>query len=552
MNANAMTIKHAYLFTGLAMVIIPVVLLATGVLIPGLAFSFELYGLEFAYNISMFLYCGLIFGGLAISAQYFRSIQTRLFPSRASPATEGESTDYQVLSIPWSRFLAGAMLVFMGVLSFALLGIGFSDKDKISLWLYLGGPSVSFPAGFLPLVVGIILLFYAWSAMKTITMQHENGTLVIRESRPVMEITTRIPSNDIRLARATNAATGPRLLWIVFFSFQILLLFIDGISFITNPHAFGAASLVGTMYVLSACVQSVAMVLLLFGGNQALTIITGENIYTLNYYILPWHKDGSGEMTLLERVLGKPFPAAFSETLQEMHHPVSYTPLVLGIALLVLPIISRALYVYGGEVLWFGFFMLGGIVLVQWIKNDLVLGKNGVVARGVTGSGPKHVVSRRGSFFDEYFINLVDNDSTGLKSRVDLVATLRLRKLILPDHLVATGIAALTGMDMLLTAMLAPAGSSFTPGAIVEHGCIGIGLIALAFIVTFDPRASIEASFVHWTYQVLVVPGSERSKWWHSRMMEIARKDPRKLVMAIGEFAVAIVVGMLLAIAFVL
>ena len=546
MNANEMPLRRAYLFTGLAMVIIPAVLLAMGVSIPGLAFQFVLYRINFTYNISMILYCGLIFGGLAIAALYFRSIQTRYFPEHSAPGNE--VPDYQVLSIPWSRFLAGAMLVLVGVLSFALLGVGFSDTGKISLWLYLGGPSVSFPAGFLPLVVGIILIFYAWSAVKTITMQHHDGTLVILESRPFMEITTRIPSSDIRLAHATNAATGPRLLWIVFFSFQIFLLLVDGISFLSNPHVFGAGALVGTMYVLSACVQSVSLVLLLFGGNQALTIITEEKIYTLGYHLLPWREDGLRETTLLERVLGKPFPAAFGEDRQALHQPVDYKRLILGFGLLVIVIISRAFYVYGAEFLWIAFLIFSCIVLVQWIKNDLVSRGSNVTIHDGAGMAPNHVVSKRGWFHDEYFINFVDNGVTGLKAQVNLVSALRSRRLILPDHLVTAGVAVLIGLDMVTTVMLAPAGNPFTAGAIALHVCIGIGFLALMFVTMFDPRASIVASFAHWTYQVLAIPDSERLKWWPYRMLEAAKKNPRTLVLIIVELAVAFIVGIILAV----
>jgi hypothetical protein len=539
--------RRLYLFAGVITAAVPALLLTFGILIPGFEFAFELHNVEFSYNVSMFLYIALIFVGVAIAAIYFRSVKTRFVPGAIYRSTGRVTSQYSVVSIPWSRFIAGALLVLVGAISFALLGIGFTDRNKIGVWLYLGGPSVSFPSGLIPLIAGIVLLLYASQAMKKVVMDNQDGVLTIRESRLLTEINTSIPVEEIRIAHASSASTGPRLLWIAFFSFQIFLLFVDGFSFLANPHVFGTGVLVGSIYVLSACVQVVSLILLLFGGNQALTIITGESIYSLNYYVSPWRNNdvASRDSTVLERALGEKFPSAFHENKRELQHPADFKRLVLGIGLLVTPVLSRAFYFYAGEILWFAFLAFGGIVLVQWFKIDLATRGSAVIRAGGAENTPQHVMSRRGWFQDEYFINHTGDGTQNQKRKINLEPALRPRNLIPPDHIVAFGVSLLIGLDIFMTVLLAPAGNPLTAGTIILHVSLGVVFLLLTFITMFDPRPMIEAQTEHWKFQIYAIAVGNPLGSWLSRMRNAVKINPRAFILVIIEFSIAFLIGML-------
>ncbi len=537
-----------YLIAGIAVMVIPIVLLAFGILIPGFSIDFELHGVPFAYNLSMYFYIALIFAGVAIMACYFRSVRIRPVSCGTWLSAGHVAGQHLVVSIPWSRMVAGALLLAVGVLSFALLGIGFTDRNKIGIWLYLGGPSVSFPTGLIPLIVGAVLVSYALAAVKVVVMHETHGLLTIRELRPFSEIRTSIQTKDIRVAHASNAVSGPRLLWIAFFGFQIFLLLVDGFSFLGNPHAFGTGFLVGGIYVLSACVQIVSLILLLFAGNHTLTIITEEKVYTLTYHDhsrlerVPSARGSS----LLERVLGAAFPSAFHGGERELQHPVDLKRLVLGISLLVITIISRAFYFYAGEILWFGFLVLGGILIVQWFKYDFASRGSAVFRAGGDNKSPQCVISRRGLFQDEYFVNPGTGSSTRNRASIDTLPILCPRNLVPPDHLVAIGVALLVGLDISTTLLLAPAGNPLTLGTIILHAGIGIGLLLLAFMSTYDPRRMIGIKIEYWTFQVPSVAVGERGRSWLFRIRETVKAQPRVFIVVIVEILVAFLLGVVL------
>ncbi|MBN2150977.1 MAG: hypothetical protein JW839_06015 [Candidatus Lokiarchaeota archaeon] len=535
-----------YLVAGIGTAVIPALLLAAGITIPGFGFTFELHKVDFSYNLSMFLYVALIFAGVAIMACYFRSVRIQPASRELWQSAGRLPGQHRVVSVPWSRLVAGGLLVAVGVLSFALLGIGFTDRNKIGIWLYLGGPSVSFPAGLIPLITGAVLVAYALAAVKVVVVHEKCGLLTIRELRPLSEIRTSIPTRDIRLARATNADTGPRLLWIAFFGFQVFLLLVDGLSLLGNPHAFGTGYLVGGMYVLSACVQIVSVVLLLFGGNQSLTIITTEKVYTLYYHALPrlGRAPSAGVPSMLEKMLGTAFPSAFRGDKRELQHPADLKRLILGIGLLTVPVVSRAFYVYAGELLWFPFLVFGGIVLVQWIKSDYASGGARVVRGGIAGAGPEHVLSARGRFYEEYLVNAGMGGLPRQQARVDPAPVLRPRLLLPPDHLVTLGVALLVGLDIFMTVLLAPAGNPFSPGAIALHVAIGTVLLLVTFVTSFDPKDSIDFKVAHWTFQVPAAHAGGGPRGWSSRMAGAMRKRPGIAALVVIEMAVAFCLGM--------
>nr|MDO8113510.1 hypothetical protein [Candidatus Sigynarchaeota archaeon] len=539
---NQTITRRASLCAGLAMVIVPVILILAGVMIPGISVEFELYGILFDYNFSFFIYAGTIFAGLAIASLYFRSV--RVIP-RMPTKLSGPNT---MVSIPWSRFIAGAMLVVVGVLSFSFFGAGFTDVNLVGLWLYLGGPSSAFPSGFIPLVIGAVLVSYAAFSVKGISIMHADGVVSIVESRAFNEIKTSIPLADIKTATLTNTSTGPRLLWIPLFTFQIYLLYIDGFSFLVSPFTFGTGLLIGGIYVLSASVQLAAIFLLvLFGGNHVMNIFTAETMYELHFYSPLGRHERRGIIEGfpgLAPVLGAPVAKASPERDSEFQQPGDIKRLILGLSLIAIAITSRIFSFYTSDPVRVTFIVFGGIVLVEWFKKELSARASSNSRCKVSVNGNQlHFLSARGIFHDEYFFK----DATvhdACKGEGGMMKPAMLpRQNNAWDHIVATGLAVLIGFGISSASLLGPASDPFTAGTIAIHLVIGTGLLLLVLHLLFDPRQIIEVKDAVAIYQMISAEPQAKVPGRFARRHPDLHQFRKLFISRIVEIVIALSIG---------
>ncbi|MFX0100536.1 MAG: hypothetical protein ACFFCS_13260 [Candidatus Hodarchaeota archaeon] len=486
--------KVVAFYVGLAMMIASALLLVLGVMIPGFSVKTELHNHEFDFNFSFFLYVGLLFGGLVIASFYFKKVSLQF--SREPPWKDAPT---KITSVPWTRFLAGGILVVLAVVSYSLLGIGFSDADKIGLWLYLGGPSSFFPTGLSPLIIGIVLLLYAPFATKVIDVERDGGLLNITERRLGSKITTMIPRDKILSARLTNTRIGPRHIWNAVFFFQIWLLYVDGLSFLLNPHVFGTGFLVGSMYVISASVQLVCLALLVLGKRCLLEIITDENIYEMKFE--PVGKMAR-KVSLLRHFLGEEPETRESKDASgngRLMPPRTFTRLVAGLVFIGVAVIGRVAQVYTSEIMRLGLVFAGTVLLTEAFKKDVSKGKLSASVHAINGGPGKRISSTRGSQRDEIVLNTPSNgrEATSQPSVIP-------RKLEITDHLVAMFLPLIFGYEMTQSFLLAASGINIIILMAVFQGIIGVVMILLVALVTVDPRPMVEINAGIKRYQVFI------------------------------------------------
>lgn len=520
--------KKVSLYVGLAMMIITSVLLATGVMIPGISVKTELYGNEFDFNFSFFIYSAIIFAGLSITSLYFRNIRSTL--KFGKKPTLG---DNMVWSIPITRFIAGTILIVMATISFTVFGLGFSNENKVGVWAYLAGPSLFFPTGFMSLLFGIIIVIYALFGIKSVIVVWEGNTCNIVERRLFGMIKTSILKDEMEFARFTNARIGPRHLWSVVFFFQIWLLYVDGFAFLANPHAFGTGFLAGTMYVASATVQLVALSLLLLARKYNIEIITKDRIYEVQFESV-----SKAESLSLQSIFN-----VESSEVSTTCPKNSYTRLVIGLVFLVTAIISRVFIVYAGSVLRFVLVFSSAVLVSEAIMKDLH-----VKPRDSRISGRKAADSLyravRGSRVDE-IANLAQATSLSPASVP--------RKLELQDHFVTAGVSGAIGMDIISTTNLGGIGNPMVDGIIATHVVLGIVLLVLVLMVTVDIRNAIEIDAGIKKYQLFMGKAKERNdrtsnifKRWFEKAKANRTQSLKRVVEIIGAFSVGIIAGILL------
>ncbi|MHA1682712.1 MAG: hypothetical protein ACTSUE_17365 [Promethearchaeota archaeon] len=540
------TLKTGLLFAGLELAIMGSVLLAVGAIIPGFSVKTELYGNEFNFNFSFFLWSAMIFAGLVLASMYFRRVSMKLGLNKLPEKHKAGI----IHSIPVTRFISGALLLSLATISFLVFGLGFSNENKVGVWLYLAGPSLFFPTGLAAMIFGVLLIMYAAFAVKSVAMEGVGGSVEIIEKRPLSTIITRIEKNGVEFIRLTNARIGPRHLWSLVYIFQIWLLYVDGFAFLMNPHAFGTGILAGVMYVASATVQLVVLGLLVMCRKYNLEIITVDQIYEVQFEsrrILDLHffhsmfgieGNGKGNGKGNGRGKGKGEDGGTSTYSPEN----SYTRLIAGLAFLATAIISRACLVYAGSVLRFVLLFSSAVLVTEAIMKDLH-GKSASPGIRGSGTGGRSCRSARGPRVDAV-MSLLQSPLPSPK-RVP-------RKLELHDHFVTAGVSGAIGMDIISTAMLGGIDNSIVRGLVTMHVIFGIVLLILVLMVTVDIRNVIEIDAGIKKYQIFVgrIAGtsprtSNLCKAWIEKIA-VNRKQVIKRVLEITcAFSIGILLGIL-------
>ena len=531
--------KKISLVAGLSISIISALLLIFGVMIPGFHITFEFYNDDFNFNFSFITYVLLIFIGLAIASNYYRSVLFK--PNLRFNLLNGNKSS--ILSIPGTRFIASILLLSLGVISYLSFGLGFSDKGKVGLWLYLGGPSSFFPTGFFPMIIGLVLLIYALFGVKGIIFdRNENDILLIRERRILGEIVTEISIKDIKSARITNARIGPRHMWNVIFFFQIWLLYIDGFSFLTNPHVFGNGIVVGTIYLASATVQCIVLGLLVLSKKHLLEIITEEKVYELKFEA---KTRKYAKLLSLDKILGISKIQSNNKHLAKDNHNLKpHMPkfrLLFGIGLLTLAIVSRVAWVYTGYLMRLILIFASSILISEGMASDFpgIGGRNEATQIKIQDNTLYRI--NRGSRYDQLFIK--NNRARG-QNIVD-----KPKKLEIVDHLIAIGIPLVTGYDVSGALMLGMTAYEFTWALITTHIIIGAILILATILLTLGVKPMNEYNAGIKRYQLGMVKASQEKlsfkgkfKNWKDALLQ----NKRAMYFRILEITVALVLGIIL------
>lgn len=478
---------------GIAIAATCAVLLVAGVLIPGLAITFDLHRQEFAFNFSLFVYAGGIFAGLVIASFKFRavSVVAGVDPRWAS----GTGT---IASVPWSRIVAGGALIVVGVISYATFGLGFTDDTTTGLWLYLGGPSSFVPSGLLPLVIGAMLVMYAIVATKVIDVRHDAGSITILERRPFSTITTSIPRDGIEAARLSGSRVGPRHGWIAIFFFQAWYLLVDGVSFLVNPHAFGMGHATGAVFVTSGLVQVAVMLVLTLWPRRVLEIVTAERVHELRFE--PAGKAAASRATLAG-ILGLPVDGTGEPRgVTRIEPGTTWIRLVAGVILVGAAVASRVFLGLGGDVFRLACLLAGAILVVEAVARDVpVAPSRASVVPLPDGNG--HLLSTaRGSRVDEVLAR------GSVAARSDAEPRVVPRQLELFDHAAAVAPPFACGLGAGGATVLAASGIPVVLGMAAVQWLLLAGILALAVLVTVDPRHAVQVDLGIKRYQVLVRP----------------------------------------------
>ncbi|MHA1793644.1 MAG: hypothetical protein ACTSVI_13445 [Promethearchaeota archaeon] len=482
--------RIAFMTSGILLFAGSIFLLVSGLRIPNFFIEYELDGETFEFDFTLIIDFVLLFMGIALISF---AIKLSTLPPNV------------INSFPISRFVAGSMLFFLSIASLAVYGISYGHLNEQGTWLVLGGGSLFFPTGLIPMILGIgLLVFCAFSFMK-IKFDREGDKLTISELRFPRAMITEIDMKDIETIELSNRYTGPKYIWSVILMISIVYLYIDGFSFLLNTVATEGGVITGIAYLLSATVQLIALLLLLFNSQYMLRIISKDKIYELQFYPVTWK---FLKRTNLNFML---FPSEKKKyngiSMDKIRQRSDFKKLLTGIFFVFIGIVSRIYYMYAGEIYRFGLFIAGIILIVEGIKADITITSKGLEVIDYPDNEDIQLADK-GWFYTRqmYFRNLEKNAGNKPAPILDHLSNIQPTKLTIVEHATLDTIMFLIGMQIFPILFLYPSSaiaSNLTNAFMTQFILSGL-IITLIILLIMNPTRVVKVKLGDRNCQVAV------------------------------------------------
>ncbi|MHA1717475.1 MAG: hypothetical protein ACTSXP_17680 [Promethearchaeota archaeon] len=546
-----LTTKIARIFfiaLGTIIVIASLYLVFSDIKIPGLSIEYELDNNTFVFDFTFIIFIIILVIGFGMI----------VFWTKLSKLPKNI-----IVSFPIHRLISGILLTLVGLASLVIFGYGYGHDNEtkpLGAWLFLGGLSSFYPTGFLPLVVGSVLLIVClFSFVKIkVSVKVIGGIkdLVITEMRFPRAMSEEIPIKEIQAMQLTNRKTGAKYFYLILFMPSVVFLFIDGLSFLLNPNTFGNGWLIGWAYVISGSVQLISMMMLVWNSNFNLEIITKNRIYMLQYYpinLRSWFNSrldfflephsrslaannagDCGRDTVKGNGIENKIAGIHPSYEVAVKQRSDFKRVCAGIFLTFLGIISRVEYMYAGEVLRFVLLIAGIIVFVEGVKADIFLFARRLRVIYLTNGG--YFLKDVGILYKTHlYISVIPG--MRISSPEDLVKKLSLiqpRKLMFLDHLVAVVICVVMGLELSPYFIFTPVIPSDAISYLFrEKISLDLLIIVILFFLMIDPQKLLRIPLGDRNYSIPIsMSGNKRGLWillvpfvnFYRKYKEITRK----------------------------
>ena len=518
-------------------------LLLEGVSIPGLGMPYELGGAPYIFDFTVVIYALLMGNGGAMIAIGLKVSQ---------------QPKYVFNSFPYSRFIAGIMLFSFSMVMLFIYGADFGGDNPMGAWLFLGGLPLFYPTSLVPFLFGQILIIVALFQYRKVSFLKKDGKLIIHETGP-KPMVTEILYDDIEYARLTNARTGPKLLWMIPFIISMAYLYIDGFTFLILPSTYSIPDsygmLTATTYLASATIQLAAMLLILLHPHHFIEIITKENLYEL--HIAPANIRSLQKLKL-SFILR---PSALRRDVKELENdgkieykkvkqPTNLKPLFFGLIFIFLGIISRLAHFWAGEALRYVLVIVGLVLVMNGIKNDLKLFSSHLKVRERVNGKSYMILGRGKQYKTEYYLPEVRGVDFSDPNFMENNAITSLKKLTLTDHLVATSIPFLIGLQTTPIFIMMPFGEGFL--FVLPRFFLGLAVFACIALYFLDPKKVFKVKFGDRNLQIPLQRAKDTSipglvKNFVQKFKLVWQEHKRNIILRLVEIAVAFALGMIFA-----
>lgn len=267
-------------------------------------------------------------------------------------------SSWEKVSFRFTYLIALAFITIFAIYTYIVYGIGWIDIFPQGTWLVLGGFSLFYPTSGFQILCAVIIGIQMFFSAKKITITPNNDIINIQEQYKI-GFHSEISIKRKELARVSIEAGGPskRIFWALVFGLHIAYLMTDGVFLITNPFVFGYGVSNAWLYITTALLDIIILILILWPNELILDIETTS--YFFHYEITA----DSGDLYTLLGVDNK----------GTMKQPDAKKNVVIGILFLVIAVITRALNVALGTPVRLPVFLLGIILLIWGLKKREIM-----------------------------------------------------------------------------------------------------------------------------------------------------------------------------------
>ncbi|MBD3186597.1 hypothetical protein GF325_07215 [Candidatus Bathyarchaeota archaeon] len=224
-------------------------------------------------------------GGILIALGLTRSNSklraNHLIPRMLQKDRETPERSMHFVSMNLIRFVAGMIMVTLGIVNFMVHGGGFTiDNAPEGAVLFHNGPSYFYAYGVFPGITGAILavrsLFSNYFGRISITPNF----ITYYEHRGIVTMTTEIPRGEVKRAFLRNNHSGPKPAWLLLLLPPAILFLQQGFTFLVVPGDPSTTPIaVSWTGIMTGAVIAVIALLLVLFPHSYLKIETGDAIF---------------------------------------------------------------------------------------------------------------------------------------------------------------------------------------------------------------------------------------------------------------------------------
>lgn len=207
------------------------------------------------------------------------------FIQKPGKSSEKLTDKVDFLSQPYSRLVAGIILLITGILNLVFLGAGvglanLAPSGTGSAFI-LGGFSWFYVTGLLPLVLGLSLCIYYIAGSWQGRIGRSDRLFVFHEKRPNFETITEVQRKEVVGMQYRNNKLGPKKIWILLLipiGFNILQWILP---LFNQPRA--QTQTLPTVTFLTVVFQTVAMLILVLKPQRFFEAATDDKFYEFSF-----------------------------------------------------------------------------------------------------------------------------------------------------------------------------------------------------------------------------------------------------------------------------
>jgi hypothetical protein len=264
---------------------------------------------------------------------------------------------WETLSFRTTYLISIGLIIVFALYTYVVYGIGWIDIFPQGTWLILGGFSLFYPTSGFQVLCGIVLLIQMIGSAKSLHITANDDQINVQERYKIgFKSSFAVKRSSIARISMETGGPGKKIWWALVWGLHIAYILTDGVFLATNPFVFGYGISNAWLYIVTALIDLVILILILWSNELILAIETTTNLYHLTI---------TADAGTLTEVLGM---KSENTTLQSKNQ----TFLSLGILFLAISILTRWFNVMYGTPVRLMIFLLGMLLVILGWKHPII------------------------------------------------------------------------------------------------------------------------------------------------------------------------------------